>query len=121
GFCFRRFLGAARSEYFRPSRQGYTGDNACDDNPAGSATAAADWNKHGARWMSAACHRSLYGYQLRTALALAIENKQVAVTFLPLACTGATIETGLFGSQGFSDCPASGRCAGTVPPQLEQL
>ena len=55
--------------------------------------------------MSAACHRSLYGYQLRTALALAIENPHVAVTFLPLACSGATIEHGLFGSQGASDCP----------------
>ena len=71
--------------------------------------------------MSAACHRSLYGYQLRTALALAVENRHVAVTFLPLACTGATIETGLFGSQGASECPPSGRCAGTVPPQIEQL
>ena len=71
--------------------------------------------------MSAACHRSLYGYQLRTALALAIENTQIAVTFLPLACSGATIESGLFGSQGASDCPPSGRCAGTVPPQIEQL
>ena len=75
-------------------------------SPAGSPTAAADWNSRGARWMSAACHRSLYGYQLRTALALAIENPQAAVTFLPLACTGATIENGLFGSQGASDCPA---------------
>ena len=36
GFCFRRFLGAARGEYFRPSRHGYKGDKACDDNPAGS-------------------------------------------------------------------------------------
>ena len=120
-FCFRRFLGAARGEYFRPSRLGYKGDKACDDSTTGSPASTNDWNSHGARWMSAACHRSLYGYQLRTALALAIENKRMAVTFLPLACTGATIETGLFGSQGASDCPASGRCAGTVPPQLEQL
>ena len=74
GFCFRRFLGAARSEYFRPARQGYKGDKACDDSPAGSAASTSDWNSHGARWMSAACHRSLYGYQLRTALALAVEN-----------------------------------------------
>src|SRR5260221_1000177 len=71
--------------------------------------------------MSAACHRSLYGYQLRTALALAIENPKMAVTFLPLACSGATIESGLFGSQGASDCPARGRCDGTVSPQIEQL
>ena len=76
GFCFRRFLGAARGEYFRPSRLGYKGDKACDDSTAGSAASTTDWNSHGARWMSAACHRSLYGYQLRTALALAIENPQ---------------------------------------------
>jgi lysophospholipase L1-like esterase len=121
GFCFRRFLGAARSEYFRPSRQGYNGDKACDDNPAGSPTSASDWSSHSAHWMSAACHRSLYGYQLRTALALAVENTHVAVTFLPLACSGATIESGLFDSQGASDCPASGRCTGSVPPQIAQL
>ncbi len=76
GFCFRRFLGAARGEYFRPSRLGYKGDKACDDSTTGSPASASEWNSHGARWMSAACHRSLYGYQLRTALALAIENKQ---------------------------------------------
>ena len=55
--------------------------------------------------MSAACHRSLYGYQLRTALALAVQNRHVAVTYIPLACTGATIEAGLLGSQRASDCP----------------
>lgn len=121
GFCFRRFLGAARGEYFRPSRLGYKGDKACDDSTTGSPTSAGEWNSHAARWMSAACHRSLYGYQLRTALALATENKRIAVTFLPLACTGATIENGLFGSQGASDCPATGPCAGTVPPQFDQL
>src|SRR4029079_17944961 len=71
--------------------------------------------------MSAACHRSLYGYQMRAAIALAVENVHAAVTFLPLACTGATIESGLFGSQGASDCPPTGRCAGSVPPQIEQL
>src|SRR5216684_132698 len=26
GFCFQRFLGPARGEYFRPSRAGYDGD-----------------------------------------------------------------------------------------------
>lgn len=121
GFCFRRFLGAARGEYFRPSRLGYEGDKACDDATTGSPAAINDWNSHGARWMSAACHRSLYGYQLRTALALAVENTKLAVTFLPLACSGATIENGLFGSQGASDCPPTGRCAGTVPAQIAQL
>jgi hypothetical protein len=121
GFCFRRFLGSARGEYFRPSRLGYEGDKACDDSTTGSPASANDWNSHGTRWMSAACHRSLYGYQLRSALALAVENKRMAVTFLPLACSGATIESGLFGPQGASECPPTGRCAGTVPPQIAQL
>jgi len=71
--------------------------------------------------MSAACHRSLYSYQLRTVLALAVENRHIAVTFIPLACTGAAIESGLFDSQGASECPPRGYCAGTVPAQLEQL
>ena len=122
GFCFRRFLGTVRSEYFRPSRLGYDADKACDDTPAGPGPAAtSDWISQGARWMSAACHRSLYSYQLRAALALAVESKHVAVTFIPLACTGASIEIGLFDSQGASECPPRGRCAGSVPAQIEQL
>ena len=61
--------------------------------PAGTGSAATnDWNSQGARWMSAACHRSLYGYQIRTALTVAIENRHAAVTFIPLACSGATID-----------------------------
>ena len=71
--------------------------------------------------MSAACHRSLYGYQLRTALTVAIENRHAAVTFIPLACSGATIDAGLLGAQGASECPPTGRCAGTVPAQVAQL
>ena len=119
GFCFQRYLGPARGEYFRPSRAGYEGDKACEVGAGGGTTG--DWASRGALWMSAACHRSLYGYQLRTALALAIENPRLAVTFIPLACSGATIAAGLLDSQGASDCPASGRCAGTVPAQVAQL
>lgn len=120
GFCFQRFGGPARGEYFRPSRAGFDGDKACELNPVGSGSSG-DWSSHGALWMSPACHRSLYGYQLRTALALAIENPRLAVTFIPLACSGATITAGLLDSQGASDCPPTGRCSGTVPPQLAQL
>ncbi len=121
GFCFQRFLGAVRGEYFRPSRAGFDGDKACEAGPSGPASGASDWSSHGALWMSPACHRSLYGYQLRTALALAAENPEVAVTFIPLACSGATISAGLLDAQGASDCPPTGRCAGTVPGQLAQL
>jgi len=120
GFCFRRFLGSQRGEYFRPSRLGYEADRTCGDTSSGSG-ATEEWAKHGARWMAAACHRSLYGYQIRTALALAVQNRHLAVTLIPLACTGATIESGLLGSQGASECPPSGRCAGTVSAQVEQL
>ena len=98
GFCFRQFIGTAASQYFRPGRAGYKGDRACDQ-AIESPTAAADWNRRGARWLNAACHRSLYSYQLRAALALAVEHPHIAVTFLPLACTGATIEAGLIGPQ----------------------
>ena len=123
GFCFQRYLGAVRGEYFRPSRAGYDGDKACEVG-SGSAVGGGgdgDWSSHGALWMSPACHRSLYGYQLRTALALAIENRQASVTFIPLACSGASIGAGLLDSQGASDCPPTGRCAGTVPAQIAQL
>ena len=71
--------------------------------------------------MSAACHNSLYGYQARTALALAVENPHIAVTFLPLACSGATMDAGIFNSQRARECPASGKCAGSVPGQIAQL
>ncbi len=124
GFCFRRFLGGGLSEYFRPSRAGYRGSQACGDAVGGSAPPSGDdeeWARHGARWMSAACHRSLYSYQTRAALALAVENPQVAVTYIPLACTGATVENGLFGPQQARECPPSGHCPGSVPGQIGQL
>ena len=73
GFCFRQFIGTPRSEYFRPGRAGFKGDRACDQ-ARDSAEAADAWNKLAARWQNAACHRSLYSYQLRAALALAVEH-----------------------------------------------
>ncbi len=124
GFCFRRFLPTGGAEYFRPGRVGFKGDKACDAT-RGSDNDRVAWSKLSARWMSAACHRSLYGYQLRAALALAIETPHIAVTFLPLACTGATIDTGLFNGQSARElnCGAAGAasCPATSPAQLTQL
>jgi hypothetical protein len=120
GFCFREFGGG---EYYRPSRAGFVGDHSCENGPSSTA-AAEDWAHHGARWLSPACHRSLYSYQVRTALALAIEQPHVAVTFLPLACSGASIEEGMFSGQMFDDCPTSvpiDACSGTAPAQLSEL
>lgn len=120
GFCFRRFGGG---QYYRPGRAGFTGDRSCESGPVSDA-AAKDWAHHGARWMSPACHRSLYSYQVRVALALAIEQSHAAVTFLPLACSGASIAAGMFGSQNFDDCPTDvgiDACTGTAPAQLTEL
>ena len=60
---------------------------------------------------------------MRTALALAVENPHVAVTFLPLACTGATIENGVLGTQRARElnCTPDKSCPSTVPAQITQL
>jgi hypothetical protein len=83
-----------------------------------------NWQRYSALWFNAACHRSLYSYQTRTALALAVRYPHIAVTYLPLACTGATIADGLFGSQRAREC-TPGRslstCQGGVNGQLGEL
>ena len=120
GFCFRRF--GTGSEYYRPGRATYKGDRTCETGRSPT-EGLAEWTRLGARWMSQACHRSLYSYQLRTALALAVENPHVAVTFLPLACTGATIDNGLLGTQRARElnCTPDKSCPSTVPAQVTQL
>ena len=49
-----------------------------------------------ARWLDQACHRSLYSYQMRVALQLAIEDPHRAVTFIGVACSGSEVVPGLF-------------------------
>ena len=124
GFCFRNFIATGRKDYFRPGRVGFEGDKACD-SAQGAGSNMTDWARLSARWMSSACHRSLYSYQLRAALGLAVENPHLAVTFLPLACTGATIETGLFAAQRARELNCgednSSSCPTTIPGQITQL
>lgn len=122
GFCFRSYLGGAGSQYFRPVRAGFRGARACDGGDAGSTLAA--WQKLGAQWLNTACHRSLYSYQTRTALALAARFPHIAVTYLPLACTGASVPDGLLGPQRARECPVAGSattCTGRVAGQLAEL
>src|SRR5258708_27049052 len=119
GFCFRSYLGTAAAQYYRPSRAGYKGGRACE-----APDLLTVWQRQSALWFNPACHRSLYSYQTRTALALAVRYPHIAVTYLPLACTGATIADGLFGSQRARDCLPSksgGACQGTVNGQLSEL
>jgi lysophospholipase L1-like esterase len=120
GFCFKRFDGL---EYYRPGRAGFNGNKSCN-TVAGEDAGASEWARQSARWLSGPCHRSLYSYQMRTALALAAENPHVAVTFLPLGCSGATINAGFLGSQRARECPSPGTgaaCSGTVRAQIAEL
>jgi hypothetical protein len=119
GFCFRYYLGTAAAQYYRPSRAGFKGGRACE-----SPDTLQSWQRHSALWFNAPCHRSLYSYQTRTALALAVQYPHIAVTYLPLACTGATIPDGLFGPQRARECPpakSGGGCPGRVGAQLAEL
>src|SRR6516165_8022763 len=119
GFCFRYYLGSAAAQYYRPSRAGYKGGRACE-----APDSLQNWQRYGALWFNAACHRSLYSYQTRTALALAVQYPHIAVTYLPLACTGATIAYGLFGSQRARECPpnrSGTSCRLGVNGQLAEL
>jgi len=123
GFCFQRFLGTVRSEYYRPGRDGFTGNKSCSFN-AGEESLNQAWARQSARWESGPCHRSLYGYQLRSALGLAVENGHIAVTFLPLGCSGAKIDAGFLSSQRISECPSPGTnaaCPGSSPAQIDEL
>ena len=120
GFCFKRFEGG---EYYRPGRAGFSGNRSCNTT-AGDDAGISDWARQSARWMSGPCHRSLYSYQMRTALALAVEAPHLAVTFLPLGCSGATIKTGFLESQRTRECPNPGTgaaCSGTARAQISEL
>jgi lysophospholipase L1-like esterase len=119
GFCFRSYLGTASAQYYRPSRAGFKGGRACE-----APDSLQSWQRYSALWFNSACHRSLYSYQTRTAVALAVQNPQIAVTYLPLACTGATITEGLFGGQRARECPpakSAAACRGTVTAQIDEL
>jgi hypothetical protein len=119
GFCFRSYLGGATGQFYRPSRAGFKGGRACESYETLQA-----WQRQSALWFNSACHRSLYSYQTRALLALAVKYPHIAVTYLPLACSGATIADGLFGAQRARECPptkSGGNCQGSVNAQLSEL
>jgi hypothetical protein len=119
GFCFRSYLGGPSGQFYRPSRAGFKGGRSCDSYESLQA-----WQRAGAQWLNAACHRSLYSYQTRAALALAVQYPHIAVTYLPLACSGATIADGLLGSQRARECLTTknaSTCAGSVNAQVGEL
>ena len=122
GFCFRSYMGGPAGQFYRPSRAGWKGNRSCEAGDSGNALAV--WQRQGALWLNAACHRSLYSYQTRTALALAVQYSHIAVTYLPLACTGATITDGLFGAMRAREClvtKTTVNCQSSVNSQLAEL
>jgi hypothetical protein len=56
----------------------------------------AAFEQRNARWFSADCHRSQYGYPFRVGIQLALENRHRSVTLVSLACSGAEVTEGLF-------------------------
>jgi len=66
-------------------------------------------------WLDERCHRSMYSYQFKTALQLALSNPQEAITFVSYSCSGATTDHILTADKK----PIEGK--GKVDPQLESL
>jgi len=54
GFCYRRFLGGSISEYYRPGRDGFTGNRSCAVE-SGSDSGAENWARQSARWSRDGC------------------------------------------------------------------
>jgi lysophospholipase L1-like esterase len=76
------------------------------------------WSSSYARWQNDRCHRSAYAAPALAARELAVKNPTVSVTFVHLACSGATIATGLIG--GYAGLVHS-RSASDLPPQVDEL
>lgn len=120
GFCFSRVLTFPPRLFYLPGRANALNVvDDCVDHPGDREA----WDKAAAGWLFAACHLSLYSYQMRAALALAVENPDISVTFVPLGCTGATIQQGLLGPQEARERPLIGGVPGPryVGAQLDQL
>lgn len=89
---------------FSPERSANYGQPGEDGKLAGYPARVGPWKTIGdkafigenARWLDQACHRSLYSYELRAALQLAVEDPQRAVTYAGFACSGAEVTFGLF-------------------------
>jgi hypothetical protein len=77
------------------------------------------FDKRGAQWLSADCHRSQYGYPFRVGLQMTLENPHRAVTLVSVACSGAEV-AGLFMDHDARE-RASEKGGAKVPPQLDQI
>jgi hypothetical protein len=71
-------------------------------------------------WQSVQCDRSAYSYQAQTARAIENRDPRTSVTFVHLACSGASIEKGMLGPYGGINADA-GRALGAQVFQMERL
>ena len=67
----------------------------------GDSTASGEGNPdHGiasVRWQDGRCHRSARGFEAQAAARIEAASQKTSVTFVPLACSGASIPTGMLG------------------------
>jgi lysophospholipase L1-like esterase len=87
----------------------------------GDSTASGEGNPdHGVtlvRWQDRRCHRSARGFEAQVAARLEAASAKTSVTFVPLACSGASIPTGLLGP--YAGIAPSGGV--TLPPQVDAM
>ena len=87
----------------------------------GDSTASGEGNPdHGittVRWQDRRCHRSSRGFEAQVAARLEAASARTSVTFVPLACSGASIPTGMLGA--YAGIVPSGGTA--LPPQVDAM
>ncbi len=69
------------------------------------------------RWQDRRCHRSARSFEALTAARLEAATEKSSVTFVSLACSGASIPTGMLG--GYAGIEPSG--GGMLPPQVAAM
>jgi hypothetical protein len=67
------------------------------------------------RWLDRRCHRSMYSYQFKAALQLALANPQEAITYVTFSCAGGTTP------QIVDATEKANEGGGKLRPQLEAL
>jgi lysophospholipase L1-like esterase len=87
----------------------------------GDSTASGEGNPdHGVtsvRWQDPRSHRSAQGFEARVAARLEAASAKSSVTFVPLACSGASITTGMLGPYA-GIAPTGGA---PLPPQVDAM
>ncbi len=101
-----------------PRRRMEDEDKGLQFRPASHEFLAA-FNKGGAQWLSADCHRSQYGYPFRVGIQMTLENRHRAVTLISVACSGAE-SIGFFLNHDSRE-RAGEKGGAQVPPQLDQV